>query len=454
MSEWRNSEQNNTIEIQERWEKNLDTIWKDLALMSEEEKKSVVSYMKEKKDTLSEKGKGIDIELNPENIKGINDFAKQIIQDNSLTPENQILLFNTLANNLSSQFPEISKALNIFWGVSELKWEVTQDVIFEKLNAMQSVFINKWYFINTDRISTWDDLIMKIEGQKKPTEAINKVFWNDIDITSLKSSVVLDDRSYEKFWFNIWDTSVVNKWQIKNFIELWHKKGRYTNEQVQHFDLDNIAQATVNHETSHAIMPQFNFPERQELDLKSWKDWMVSWVNFIPSNTVQIDEFIAHSIWQATDDFEIMTNVYSALEDLQNQKTFDIQYEVGKKKWDYWLVRAVILEELKGIFKEKWISNFDSLVLEKIKPLYSEQIWVQKEYKKLMETWKKDKAKDLATKWGKEWKGEKLTNDFNVVVWDVLKMLTPADYQRIKDKFLNQAKIFVSQIKETYSKGK
>lgn len=147
-----------------------------------------------------------------------------------------------------------------------------------------------------------------------------------------------------------------------------------------------------------------------------------------------------------------MTNVYSALEDLQNQQTFDIKYEVWKKKWDYSLLRSLILEELKDIFKSKGIENFDSYIIKKINPIYNEQIGVQKQYKKLMELWKKDTAKALANKWVKEWKWTKLTAEFNPIVWDVLKILTPSDYQKIKERCLNQAKIYINQIKETYWK--
>lgn len=251
------------------WKEKTNTALQEISTMTDLDKKELVQFMKEKTDTPLI---WLEKELNKENITLINEFAKKMIADNKLNPEDQILLFNALADNLSTDFPEISKTLKIFGWINDVNWNITEDMVFKRLNEMQSIFINKGYFINTDRITTWEDLIMKIEWEKSPNEVINLVFWNDIDIRTLSPSIVLNDKTYKKFWFNIWNTSVANKWEIKNFIEEWYKKWRYTAEQLQTFDLDNIAEATVNHETSHALMSRYNFPDRKELDLKAGKD--------------------------------------------------------------------------------------------------------------------------------------------------------------------------------------
>ena len=320
--------------------------------------------------------------------------------------------------------------------------------IMAKINEMQSYFNEKGFFINTDVISTWNNLIMKIDWKREPSDVVSNVLW--ADLWELKQNIVLDDASFEKFWYNLWENSIVNKGYIRDFIEKWWQFSPEDRaELLKPERLDNIALATINHETVHAVLDEkYNFPKRMDYNEQQSNEWAIDWLDFKPNNSIQVEEFIAHSVGQSTDNYEIRTNIMSALQDMW-EWNFD-NFSITKKSWegsDYALVRSFILSQLKDIFKSKWITNFDELSLNKLESIHSERRSVINRNDQLLSEWKQEESEQLLEQWNSNW-ALKFENNFNQYIKDIVWMLSVDDFKTIQTNFNTQAQKYMQKIKQ------
>jgi len=392
----------------------------------------------ENQDTLAK-------ELKPGNIDAINNFAKATTVNWKFTPWHQVFLFSALWDTLQWQFPEISKWLKILGSLHWTPESSDSSKIMSKINDMQSYFNEKWFFINTDVISTWNNLIMKIEWKREPSDVVSNLLWDDL--WELKQNLVLDDVSFEKFWYNLWENSVVNKWYIRDFIEKWWQFSSEDREELLNPErLDNIALATINHETVHSVLDEkYNFPKRMNYNEQQSNEWAIDGLDFKPNNSIQVEEFIAHSVWQSTDNYEIRTNIMSALQDIWNWNLDN--FSISNTSGDYALVRQFMLLQLKDIFSSKWITNFDELSLKKLESIHSERRETISKNDQLLSEGKQEESEHLLEQWNSNW-ALKFENDFNQFVRDITSMLTPDDFKTIQNNFNTQTQKYMQKIKQ------
>lgn len=402
-------------------------------------------------DTTNENNESLDLlsqELKPENIEAINNFTKSTTINGKFTPGHQIFLFNAVWNTLQNQFPEIAKWLKILGSLHWTPESNDSSKIMSKINEMQSYFNEKWFFINTDIITTWNNFIMKIDWKREPSGVVSDVLWDDL--WELKQNLVLDDASFEKFWYNLWENSIVNKGYIRDFIEKWWQFSPEDRaELLKPERLDNIALATINHETVHSVLDEkYNFPKRMDYNEQQSNEWAIDGLEFKPNNSIQVEEFIAHSVWQSTDNYEIRTNIMSALQDMWewNFDTFSITNKIWEGS-DYALVRSFILLQLKDIFLSKGINNFDELSLKKLESIHSERRETISKNNQLLSEWKQEESEKLLEQWNSNW-ALKFENDFNQFVRDITSMLTPDDFKTIQNNFNAQTQKYMQKIKQ------
>lgn len=402
-------------------------------------------------DTTNESNESIDLlsqELKPENIDAINNFTKSTTINGKFTPWHQVFLFNAVWNTLQNQFPEIAKWLKILGSLHWTSEANDSSKIMSKINEMQSYFNEKWFFINTDVISTWNNLIMKIDWKREPSDVVSNVLWEDL--WELKQNIVLDDASFEKFWYNLWENSIVNKGYIRDFIEKWWQFSPEDRaELLKPERLDNIALATINHETVHSVLDEkYNFPKRMDYNEQQSNEWAIDGLDFKPNNSIQVEEFIAHSVGQSTDNYEIRTNIMSALQDMW-EWNFD-NFSITNKSWegsDYALVRSFILSQLKDIFKSKWITNFDELSLKKLESIHSERRKTISRNDQLLSEGKQEESEQLLEQWNSNW-AIKFENNFNQYIKDIVWMLSVDDFKTIQTNFNTQAQKYMQKIKQ------
>ncbi|MDD3144942.1 MAG: hypothetical protein PHV23_02415 [Candidatus Gracilibacteria bacterium] len=402
-------------------------------------------------NTTNESNESIDLlsqELKPENIDAINNFTKSTTINGKFTPGHQVFLFNAVGNTLQNQFPEIAKGLKILGSLNGTPDSSDSSKIMTKINEMQAYFNEKGFFINTDVISTGNNLIMKIDGKREPSDVVSNVLGEDLG--ELKQNIVLDDASFEKFGYNLGENSIVNKGYIRDFIE---KGGQFSPEDraklLKPERLDNIALATINHETVHSVLDEkYNFPKRMDYNEQQSTEWAIDGLDFKPNNSIQVEEFIAHSVGQSTDNYEIRTNIMSALQDMGegNFDNFSITNKSGEGS-DYALVRSFILSQLKDIFKSKGITNFDELSLKKLESIYSERRQTISRNDQLLSEGKQEESEQLLEQWNANG-AIKFENNFNQYIKDIVGMLSVDDFKTIQTNFNTQAQKYMQKIKQ------
>lgn len=261
----------------------------------------------------------------------------------------------------------------------------------------------------------------------------------------------------------------LNVGNIDHNIQTFVERGRFTQEQADALDMEKVRLATVNHEESHRVLKEaYNFPGRQSLPPEEGRAWMAEGTDFVPTNTVQIDEFLAHSIGQSTDKYEIMTNIGNALAEFkQDSGTGETTFRIGNPKGDYALLQSFVMEEVAKIFEERGIRDFKthaetkaSSYNEGVATYNNEYEYLERELAEMKANGESEEAIDhleksmlkLAEFANPQARLDRLNNGWNGLTKDITSSLTDADYQRISDKCMAQAKKYLSQIESTYGR--
>lgn len=264
-----------------------------------------------KNEVAGESSDALKNELTPANVRNLNGYVRSTIDNNGLSGNAgmQLALMDAIAKtpDIQSNFPTLCAEINRL-GCLKSDPKTTAKEIFAAIQQIKPTLEKAGYYLNTDVLSSGDFLI-PVEGKANPNkDMLSKLYGSDLP--ELQSVTVINDPKLEKQGYQIAGFGLLNGGNIELNLKSYVEKGRYTQEQADAFDMENVRQATVNHEESHRVLKElYGFPNRQPLNLEEGKKWAIEGVDFIPTNSVQVDEFLAHSVGMATDKYEIMTNV-------------------------------------------------------------------------------------------------------------------------------------------------
>lgn len=407
------------------------------------ELESKLRFLKEKIDKSQENFLSTELlewvkrELTPEVANAINQLADKIIKVNNI--ENNKFFYSILSTiswNLWA-YPSLQKLFSHLWEISENKDLDSANIMFQRLNDFLRVSVRSWYFINNQFIKWKSSLLLPILDTKTNDWVLGNLF-NKNEYKWI-STYIVDDESWANQWYQISWFSVLNMWWIRKLLRFWVENWVYSQEQASNFNLDKIAQATINHESTHFILDEvYWFKARIPIDNSSW--WKIDWLDFQPTDTIQIHEFLAHTMWQLTDNYEIMVNIRNTLSNL-SQSSLEISWN-----WDYSLVRAYILKLLIDIFKSKWYEKFDEDLLADWKKINEERNKVLWEIEKAEKNGDNNRKKILINEWESKWIID-YNREFNKLFNKIISSLTPEDYQKINESFLSQSQRYMKKIK-------
>lgn len=382
-------------------------------------------------------------ELTPEVVSAINSLAKRIIAENNLSSDNSFYkAIYTLAKNLQN-YPNLQKVLTYVGELSKGNKGQHKVVVELRTKEVINIFINLGYFINFGCIEWGWNLLTKVESEKHWTDVLwslfNKEQYQDLSI------FVINDPNWDSQWGYRLGTGILNSWSINSLLNYSIMNWRFNWEQLRSFDRENLNQATVNHELTHRVLSWYRlFNWHHPINWKDAQEWQIDWLDFRVNNTNQLNEFIAHSIWQATDIYEIMNNIWNAIVNL-SQDSYSILK--SQQEWNpYALVLAFMLEQLRQIFADKWINNFDTYLVSEWEKVNKSKNDVIAKIEQAKIDGDKEKVNTLTLEWDKGDWAKGFERHYNQLVNRVLSSLTPQDYQRIQKAFLDQSKIFLAKI--------
>lgn len=380
-------------------------------------------------------------ELTPEVVIAINELANKIVKNNNIESDNSFYaVIHAIAKNLWD-YPSLQILFTHLWEISTNKDLDSVAVLTQRGNDVLNILIRNWYFLNTSFISGWD-LLSPIVWKQESSKELGILF--DEKEYSWIVTYYVNDSWFNNQWLNFGWYNFLNIWSIESILKYSVENWRFTKQQASELDLNNIAQATINHESTHFILDKvYNFPWRQDIPENERQDWKIEWLDFIPTNTIHIDEFLAHSMWQATDKYEIMNNIWNAIASM-SQENFKIEWN-----WDYALVQSYLLKLLSDIFKERGIDDFEEKFVAEWKKINEKRNNVLAEIQKAEESWNEEQKQKIIDEWNSSWAWE-YEKEYNKFVNGIISSLTPEDYDRINEAFVSQSQKYMQIIKEKY----
>lgn len=380
----------------------------------------------------------------------------------------QLVLMDAIAQTpgIQNSFPTLCAEINRL-GCLKNDPNTTAKEIFAAIQQIKPTLEKAGYYLNTDVLSSGDFLI-PVEGKVNPSkDKLSKLYGPDLP--ELQPVTVINDPKLEKQGYQIAGFGLLNGGNIELNLNSYVERGRFTQEQADGFDMENVRQATVNHEESHRVLKElYGFPNRQPLSPEEGKKWAIDGVDFVPNNSVQVDEFLAHSVGMATDRYETMTNIGNALSEFkQDPATGKTSFEIGDKNGDYALLQTFVMNEVAQIFEEKGVKDFRKHAEGKASSYNEGVATYNNEYEHMERELAEMKANGESPEAIAHLEGsmqrfgefanpqarfDRMQNGWNGLTKDILSNLTDADYQRISDKCMAQAKKYLSQIETTYGK--
>ena len=422
------------------------------------------------KESATEASDAIRRELTPENVRSLNEYVRSTIDGNGLAGKTnlQLVLIDAIAKtpDIAKNFPSLCAELNRL-GCLNGNAQATASDAFAAIQQIKPALEKAGYYLNTDVLSSGEFLI-PVEGKVDPSrEKLAGLYGNDLP--ELQPVTVINDPTLEKQGYQIAGFGLLNGGNIDANIKTYVERGRFTQEQANSFDMENVRQATVNHEESHRVLKEkYQFPNRQPLAPEEGAQWKAEGTDFVPTNTVQIDEFLAHSVGMATDRYETMTNIGNALSEFkQDPATGETRFEIGDKNGDYALLQSFVMNEVAQIFEERGIKDFKKHAESKASAYNEGVATYNAEYEHMERELAEMKANGESPEAIAHLEGamqrfgefanpqarlDRMNNGWNGLTKDVISNLTDADYQRISDKCMAQAKKYLSQIEATYGK--
>lgn len=370
--------------------------------------------------------------------------------------------------DIQAQFPKFVQTIQELVQIKYNPCSTSEQ--FAKINNVQQQLEKCWVYLNCDFAATWGSFCMDIQWKTKPQESVLSNLYNEPNLwDKLKPCIVLwNEPDFNKKWYAFDGKTYLNPWAVDNAIDIQVQNGRFTETERANMNVENINLATINHEESHRLLWEiYNFPKwYQEIPANDVADWSISWVDFQPQNYTQVDEFIAHSIWQMTDSYETIENIAQWINELNVDENGQLEYKQNPNSPDskaYGLLRAFVMEEVANIVKEKWVWNFKELLLEKrsntpVNQYNAEYARLQSELEAAKQIpGNAEQVRDLANqftqhdmKWdevvdanNKEW--NKTTRELVQLLWE--------DWlQRINQKCMEQAQRYMTVIEQKFPK--
>lgn len=421
-------------------------------------------------EVVKESGEALRGELTPENVRSINEYVRSTIERNGLEGKMQfqLVLIDAIAKTpeIAGKFPTLCNELNRL-GCLNGKAGATVSDSFAAIQQIKPALEKAGYYLNTDVLGSGDFLI-PVEGKVNPSKETLSGLYGE-NLPNLQPVTVINDPKLEKQGYQIAGFGLLNGGNIEANLKTYVEQGRFSPEQAKGFDMENVRQATVNHEESHRVLKElYGFPNRQPLSPEEGKKWTAEGLDFVPTNTVQIDEFLAHSVGMATDKYEIMTNIGNAIGDFRfDGKTGKAEYAIGDPNGDYALLQTFVMDEVAKIYEEKGVPNFKEAVANKKSSYMAETatyLSLQERAGTQIEHLKNSGASEAEIdRFSKEAQANldalgpdginaRADKAWNETTGDILKGLTEADYRRISEKCMAQAKKYLSQIESAYGK--
>lgn len=143
---------------------------------------------------------------------------------------------------------------------------------FAAIQQIKPALEKAGYYLNTDVLSSGDFLI-PVEGKVDPSrETLSKLYGNELP--NLQPVTVINDPKLEKQGYQIAGFGLLNGGNIDANLKTYVERGRFTKEQADSFDMENVRLATVNHEESHRVLKElYGFPNRQPLTPEEGAKW-------------------------------------------------------------------------------------------------------------------------------------------------------------------------------------
>lgn len=370
--------------------------------------------------------------------------------------------------DIQSQFPKFVETIQ---DLVQIKYKPSStNEQFAKINNVQQQLEKCGIYLNCDFAATWGSFCMEIQWKTKPQEAVLWNLYNEPNLwDKLKPCTVLwNEPDFNKKWYAFDGKTYLNPWAVNNAIDLQVQNGRFTQVERANMNVENINLATINHEESHRLLWEiYNYPKwYQEIPANDIADWSISWVDFQPQNYTQVDEFIAHSIWQMTDTYETIENIAQWIAELNIDENGKIEYTQNPNSSDskaYWLLRAFVMDEVANIMQEKWIWNFkDSLLKVRdktpTKEYNNEYARLKSELEAAKEIpWNSEQVRELANQFTEhdlKW-DEVVANDtkeWNKTTRDIVQLLWEDWLQRINKKCMEQSQKYMAVIEQKFPK--
>ncbi|MDD5770048.1 MAG: hypothetical protein PHE25_03705 [Candidatus Gracilibacteria bacterium] len=375
-----------------------------------------------------------------------------------------------IVNNpqIQAQYPQMVEALQ------EVVWinynESTTEEQFARVTRLEEKMEKVGVYLNLDFAATHGEFCMEIKGEQSPDiNTLGQLFDKKMIDGKLQPCIILgSDKEFNKKGYAFDGKTYLNPGAIENAIDIQVKNGRFTPQEQANFNLDNINLATINHEESHRLLAElYDFPQSgEDIPADQINDWVISGLSFQPQNYTQIDEFIAHSVGQSTDNYETIENIARGIAELNIDANGQIEYNqnpnsAGGK--EYGLVRAFIMEEVAHIAQEKGVENFKGSLVNKCQnsdthKYRNDYINTQKQLENAKQlpgnveevmhlandfTDLKLKRPQIVEKSGQEW---------NKTTRDVIQLLGKDGLERINQRCMDQAKVYLEVIKNKFPK--